>query len=163
MSSGPLLLAVSAILLGMVGIVVPVLPGLTLAAVAAVGYAMWLGGAPGWVLGTGTVLAYAVALVLRYLVPQRRLRAVGVGSRTMLLAVLVGIVGFFVVPVVGMPLGFVATVYAIERVRVGAEHAWASTVATVRAVAVTIGVDLAAAVLMLTGVLVAGWWASSAI
>ena len=40
---------------------------------------------------------------------------------------LLGVVGFFVVPVVGLFLGFVLGVYLAELRRVGAAAAWPST------------------------------------
>ena len=52
--------------------------------------------------------------------------------------------GFFVVPVVGLVLGFVAGVYAAERRRVGVEAAWPSTLAALRAVGLCILIELAA-------------------
>ena len=52
-------------------------------------------------------------------------------SLFMLLAVLL-IAGFFVVPVVGLFVGFVLGVYVAERQRVGGEQAWPSTKAALR-------------------------------
>ena len=59
----------------------------------------------------------------------------------------VAIVGFFVIPVIGMFIGFVVGVYAAERARVGAAGAWPSTKAALRAVGVSILVELVAAFL----------------
>ena len=61
------------------------------------------------------------------MVPQQRLRTSGVASRSTIIGGLVGIVGFFVVPVVGLVLGFVVGVYASELQRVGPRLAWTST------------------------------------
>ena len=64
-------------------------------------------------------------------------------------------VGFFVVPVVGLFLGFILGVYLAERHRVGAPSAWPSTKEALRAVGVSILIELAAGVLA-TGVWLAG-------
>ena len=39
-----------------------------------------------------------------------------------------GVVGFFVIPVIGLPLGFVLGVYLSELSRVGVDRAWPATV-----------------------------------
>lgn len=55
-------------------------------------------------------------------------------------------VGFFVVPVVGLFLGFVVGVYAAEHRRLGARLAWPSTRAALGAVGLALLIELAAAV-----------------
>lgn len=57
------------------------------------------------------------------------------------------IVGFFVVPVVGLFIGFVLGIYASEHQRVGARMAWPSTKAALRAVGVSMLVELTSALL----------------
>jgi hypothetical protein len=135
-----------AMLVGTVGIVVPVLPGLFVVWGATLVWAFERQDGPGWlVLGIATV-AYAVGLVTKYLLPGRRMRSAGVGGGVVALALAVAVVGFFVVPVIGAPLGFVLAVYLLERRRHG-EHAVArrATMEAVRAVVVSIGVELATA------------------
>ena len=58
-----------------------------------------------------------------------------------------GVVGFFVVPVVGLFVGFVLGVYLAERRRVGGAAAWPSTKEALRAVGLSILIELAAGVL----------------
>jgi hypothetical protein len=101
---------------------------------------------PGWlVLGLATV-AYAVGLVAQYLLPGRRMRSAGVEGWIVAVALAVAVVGFFVVPVVGAPLGFVVAVYLLERVK-HREHgaAWRATTQAMRAVALNVGIELATA------------------
>jgi hypothetical protein len=62
------------------------------------------------------------------------------------------VVGFFAIPVVGAPIGFIAAIYVAERIRVGPEQAWPATRTSLGAVAVSIGIEL------VTGVVVAGIW-----
>jgi uncharacterized protein len=57
---------------------------------------------------------------------------------------LVGIVGFFVVPVVGLPLGFVLGIYLAELQRVGRENAWPATKHALAAVGLALLIELAA-------------------
>ena len=148
------------ILVGLVGIVVPVLPGLVLV----------LGGVLVWALVEGTPLAWGIfavctlitiaGYVLQYTLPGRRMRERGVSSSTLFLAVVFGIVGFFVIPVVGAIVGFVLGIFVVElsRSRDGA-LAWTRTKHALVAVLHSMGIELAAA-LAITALYVAGVVAS---
>ena len=140
------LIVLLAMLVGTVGIVVPMLPGLFVVWGATLVWAFERQDGPGWlVLGVATI-AYAVGLVAQYLLPGRRMRSAGVEGWIVAVALAVAVVGFFVVPLVGAPLGFVAAVYLLERVK-HREHgaAWRATNQAIRAVALNIGIELATA------------------
>jgi uncharacterized protein YqgC (DUF456 family) len=140
-------------LVGLVGIVVPVLPGLLLVWIGAAVWATERHDATGWLLlAVATVLALGGS-ALKYLLPGRRMRAQGVPGRTMVAGGLLGLVGFFVVPVVGLFLGFVLGVYLTERWRLG-QHgdAWASTRVALAAAGWSMLIEL------LTGLLIAVAW-----
>jgi len=62
-----------------------------------------------------------------------------------LIAGVVGIVGFFVVPVVGLVLGFVLGLWLAERARLGPGEAWQSTRQALAAVGLSMLVEFAAA------------------
>ena len=135
------------IAVGLVGVVVPLLPGALLAWSAIVVWGFTVGTATGWaVVGVATALI-AAGQIVKYTVPGRGLRAEGVPSRSLVVGGLVGIVGFFVVPVVGVFLGFVLGVYASEVQRVGARTAWPSTKAAVRAVGISMLLELTSTLL----------------
>ena len=70
-----------------------------------------------------------------------------VPSWTTLCGVAVGVVGFFVIPVIGLFIGFVLGVYLAEYRRVGGAAAWPSTKEALRAVGVSMLIELAAGVL----------------
>jgi uncharacterized protein YqgC (DUF456 family) len=148
-------------LIGTMGIVVPVLPGLLLVWAGTLIWALEQQTQAGWIVfGVATAL-YAAGLALQYLLPGRRLRSAGVGSRTLLLALVVGAVGFFVIPVVGGPIGFVGAVYGIERLRFrDSTRAWAATKHALRAVGLNIGIELGTAMAIMT-TWVVGVYASS--
>ncbi|WP_374969393.1 DUF456 domain-containing protein [Terrabacter sp. BE26] len=133
-------------LVGTVGVVVPVLPGLIVVWGATLAWAIARQDGPGWlVFGVATVL-YAVGLVAKYLLPGRRMKNAGVDGIVVGVALAVAVVGFFVVPVVGAPLGFVLAVYVLEHVK-HREHAaaWRATTQAIRAVALNVGIELATA------------------
>ena len=145
------------IVTGILGIVVPVIPGLLLAVAGVLLWATERGGAA-WVVLTIVVVIYLAGLALQLLVPGRRLKAQGVGTGTLLLAVAIGIVGFFVVPVVGGPLGFVLGIFLVERARSGdGAQAWARTKHALRAVLTSMGIELAAGLLVAVTWVVGVW------
>lgn len=140
------------ILTGLVGILVPMLPGLVLVAGSVVVWAFLVGTGVGWSVAVLTVVLATGGTVFKFLVPGRRLKRSGVPTSTMLVAGLLAIVGFFVIPVVGAPIGFVAGTYLAERRRLGPLTAGPSTRASLAAIAMSIGIELTA------GLLIAGAW-----
>ena len=152
METGVTVLVGIAIFVGIVGIVVPILPGAILSLAAILVWAIVVGSATGWVVFAIAVVLIGASQVVKYVVPERRLREAGVPRRSMVFGVLLGIVGFFVIPVVGMFVGFPIGVYLseLQRQRTTAA-AWASTKHALRETGVSIliefvGTSLAAAV-----------------
>lgn len=136
------ILVALAIAVGLVGVLVPVLPGTLLVGAAILVWAADRGGPTAW-----TVLVVALGLlvagaVVKYLVPGRRLQRAGVPNSTLLAGAALGVVGFFVVPVVGLLLGFVLGVYLVEWRRLGHRDAWRGTVHALRAVGLGIVIEL---------------------
>ena len=145
MNPAEILLAI-VVAAGLVGILVPILPGSSLVVAAILLWALLTGGGTAWVVfGVAAALVVAGAVV-KYVVPGRRLQVAGIPASTQWIGVLLGVVGFFVVPVVGLFLGFVLGVYLAEVHRVGRERAWPSTVHSLRAVGLSIVIELVAAV-----------------
>jgi uncharacterized protein len=141
-----------ALLVGLAGIVVPVLPGTILMVAALLVWTLAVGTTGGWVVFAIAVSFLAVGTLVKYVVPGRRMQAAGVPTSTLWIGAGLGIVGFFVIPVVGLLVGFVAGVYLAEHRRVGAAGAWPSTTAALRAVGLGILIELTA------GVLATGTW-----
>ena len=139
-------LVLLAMLVGTVGIVVPVLPGLFVVWGATLVWAFERQDGPGWVVFAISTALYAVGLVAQYLVPGRRMKTAGVDGVIVAVALVVAVVGFFVVPVVGGPLGFVLTIYVLELVKHRSHApAWRATSQAIRAVALNIGIELVTA------------------
>ena len=146
-----------AVLVGLVGIVVPVLPGSILILGAVLVWAVQSGTTAGWVVFALVTTFLVLGGIVKYAVPGRGLRTAGVPSTTLMLGGLLGIVGFFVIPVVGLVVGFVLGVYVAELARVGRDLAWPSTRAAMKAVGLSMLIELAA------GLLAAGTWLTGAI
>jgi uncharacterized protein len=156
MPTAGLIVVAVMIVVGLVGIVVPVLPGLLLVWGAVVVWALAERSAVAWtVLGAATAV-FLASQVVKYLIPGRRLKEAGVPTSSMLGGVVLGIVGFFVVPVVGVFLGFVVGIYAAELLRLR-DHAaaWPSTVHALKAAGVSVLIELIAGLLS-----AAGWLAA---
>lgn len=143
------------IAVGLVGIILPVLPGDWLILAAVLVWASETGGATAWTWALIAVALLVIGAVVKYAVPGRRLKGQGVATSTLLVAAVLGVVGFFVIPVVGLPVGFVAGVYLMQWRAKGREHAWPATVAALKAVGLAIAIELAFAMLA-TGAWVAG-------
>ena len=135
------------ILVGLVGIVVPVLPGSILILGAVLVWAVTDGSNTAWVVFSIAASLLVVGAIVKYTIPGRKLKAVGVPNRSLMLGGVLGVIGFFVIPVVGLIIGFVLGVYLAERHRVGSTLAWPSTKSALKAVGVSILIELAAALL----------------
>lgn len=135
------------IAVGIAGIIIPVLPGTLLVLGAIIVWALETGGTTAWSFAGLAVAFLVVGTVVKYAVPGRRLKAAGVPNRTLFIGAAFAFAGFFVIPVVGLLIGFVLGIYVAERLRVGAAAAWPSTVGALRAVGVSILIELVAACL----------------
>jgi len=145
-------------LVGLIGIVVPFLPGLLLVWLAT---ALWAFEHPNrwaWAVFALSGVVYAAGVVTQYLVPGRRLKDAGVKTSTLFLAVLLAIVLFFLIPVVGAPIGFVLGVFLVETGRHRESgSAWGSTLHALKAVAMSIGIALVAGFLIVLIWLLGVW------
>jgi uncharacterized protein len=137
-----------AIAAGIVGVVVPVLPGALLTWAAIVVWALAVGSTTAWAVLAIATLLIGGAQVVKVLVPGRRLSDAGVPRRSILAGLLLAIAGFFLIPVIGFFVGFPLGVYLEERRRGGRHaHAWRSTGEALRAIGLSILIELSATVL----------------
>jgi uncharacterized protein len=135
-----------AILIGLAGIVIPVIPGSILILVAVIAWAAEAQTTTAWIVAAVATVFLVVGTIVKYALPGRRLKAT-VPTSTLVVGVLVAIAGFFVVPIVGALVGFPLGVYLAERNRVGAEGAWPSTKTALKAVGVSILIEFVAGLL----------------
>ena len=148
MSTGGIVLVALVIAVGIIGIIVPLLPGILLVYAAILVWAVLEHNVASWVtLAVVTVLIGATMLI-KYMWPMKRMRAADVGTTTLLAGAVLGIIGFFVIPVVGLLIGFVLGVYLAELAdRRDQRVAWTSTKHALKGVALSVGVELAGALL----------------
>lgn len=126
------------LLLGVLGTVLPGVPGPLVVWAAVFWWAMVRQDSPAWWLLTGATALLLVNAAVQLMLPRRlRLRdSTDVRRRALLFAGGTGTVGFFLVPVVGVVPGFLAGIYGWERRRLGGHG---SAVASVRTVMRAVG------------------------
>ena len=124
-------------LVGIIGTVLPVLPGDSLVGAAVLVWALVERTVPAWI---------TLALVVALLVAGHVLTVLP--TWVLLVGGITGIVGFFVVPVVGLPLGFVLGVFVAEfaRTRLIAT-AWPATVEAMKGTGLSVLISLTTAVI----------------
>ncbi|MFD6179719.1 DUF456 domain-containing protein [Streptomyces goshikiensis] len=150
----PQLLLVGLVLaLGVVGVLVPGVPGTWLVWAGLLWWALHERSSLAWTLLVSATALLLVVQVVKWLLPRRRLRGVGVTTRMAVYAGAGALVGFVVLPVVGAVPGFVGGIYLCERLRLGTPgEAGASVRAVMRAVGTSVLVELFACLLV-----VAAW------
>lgn len=138
-----------AIAIGIVGVVLPMLPGTAIIIGSILIWAVVAQSTVGWWVAGGCAAIALAGWGLQYLVPGRRLKTAGVPNRTLILGAVAGVIGFFVIPVAGLPIGFVVGVALAELARLGNWNlAWPSTKHAVRAAVLSYGIELTAAITM---------------
>jgi uncharacterized protein YqgC (DUF456 family) len=131
---------------GLFGVVVQVLPGTLLVLAGILLWATESRTGVAWAVLAIAVVAIALAWVGKYLLAGRGLKKAAVPNRSLVVGGVAGVIGFFVIPVIGLPLLFILGIYVAEQLRLRDRgRAWVSTKAAIRATGITILVELAGA------------------
>jgi uncharacterized protein YqgC (DUF456 family) len=138
------------VVVGVVGVILPVLPGLLLIWGAGLWWAIGDGG------GAGHWLVFAVMSVLlvagmsaKYVLPAKATSDRGAPFSTLAIGVVGAVAGFFLIPVLGVLVGFVLGVYLAEFVRLrDGSGAWRSTRTALIAIGIGLLVEFAAGLAM---------------
>ncbi|SFT88438.1 DUF456 domain-containing protein [Arthrobacter sp. ov118] len=152
-----------AILVGVAGTVIPVLPGSILIGLSLLAWALWGGaGTTGWVVfGVGLVFVLA-GMAASAVLTGRKLKQHSIPSRSVMVGIVFGVVGVFIIPVVGLFVGFAAGLLLseLQRTRVvstAVASSWAALKATGLGMIVEFGLACLAA-----STWVIGLWVASA-
>ncbi|ROT32781.1 DUF456 domain-containing protein [Micromonospora sp. HM5-17] len=146
------------IVVGVVGVLAPIVPGIILCWLGVLIWAIFGdgSGAGPWVVLALATLVALIGTIAKYLWPGRNLKRSGVPNLSLLSGGVLGVVGFFVVPMIGLVLGFVLGLWLAELIRLGDPRlAWPSTRHALQAVGLALLVELAAA-LVVTGIWLVG-------
>lgn len=149
-----LVVAVAVVMaVGLVGTVLPVLPGLVLIWAAALTYGLTAGFDVTWVPFAVISVLLVVGYVASFALPGQRGVKAGAPFSTLALGAVGAVVGFFVIPVVGIVVGGVGATYLAELGRTGDQAtAWRSTKA------VLIGFGLSALAELTAGIAMVITW-----
>ncbi len=148
MSTAGIIGVALAIAVGIIGIVVPLLPGTLLVFAAIAVWAVVENNVTGWVTLSVVTALLGASLLIKYTWPVKRMRAADVRTLSLVTGGVLGVIGFFVIPVIGLVIGFVLGVFLAELAARGDQRlAWTSTKHAVKGVALSMGVELAGALL----------------
>ncbi|MFC7302974.1 DUF456 domain-containing protein [Streptomyces monticola] len=155
-----LLLVGAVMLLGLVGLLVPGVPGALLVWAAVMGWAFKVQTGAAWAVLVGATVVLLLQQAVRWRLPPRRIRGAGITRRMVVCAGLGALVGFVLVPVVGSVPGFIGGIYASERARLGGHgDAVAATRTVMRAAGTSVLVELFACLLIVGAWIWAAVWA----
>ncbi len=142
--------------IGVFGTILPVLPGLWLIWGAALVYGLLAGfGTFGpWIFGLITILAVG-GTIITFIMGQSGAKKAGASGWASLGGLVLGIVGFFVIPVVGILVGGLLGIFLVEWYRVkDPNEAWVITKGAI------IGLGKGALVEIFVALLMVGFWLS---
>lgn len=161
MSSETLLVVLIAVIMviGVAGTILPILPGLWLIWAAAIGFGVFAGfGVVGWISMT-IITALAVAgTAASFYLPQRSAASVGVPWWGQVIALMCAVVGFFLIPVVGAPVGFVVGILVVTLLRERHfQGALAATWVTLKSMLMASGLQFTAGLAMVASWVIWAW------
>ena len=150
-----------AIVVGVAGTIIPVLPGSILIGASLLAWALWGGaGTTGWVVfGIGMLFVLA-GMAASTVLTGRKLKEHSIPSRSVVVGLVLGVAGMFVIPVVGLFVGFAAGLLLseLQRTRVigtAVASSWAALKATGLGMIVEFGLACLAASTWVIGLWVA--------
>lgn len=138
--------------IGLCGVVIPLLPGLTLIWVAALAY----GFAVGWGPGAVTVmvvlsLLLTVGIVKSVIVPRRAAAGGGASGLAQFFGLVGAVAGFFLIPIVGVIVGALVGILGAEfAIKRDWDEAWTATKATAKGFGISALIDLGLGLAMIT-------------
>lgn len=98
-----------AILVGVAGTIIPVLPGSFLIGLSLLAWAIWGGaGTAGWVVFSVGMIFVLAGMAASAVLTGRKLKQHSIPGRSVGTGLVLGVVGMFIIPVVGLFVGFAA-------------------------------------------------------
>lgn len=114
--------------------------------------ALWgivTGGTWGWGVAIFALALVAAATGLKYVIPAKWMREGGVPGAVLIAGGVGGLIGFFVIPIVGLIVGFIGGVFLAEVVRMkSVTQAWPTTWTAMKAAGLSTLIDLASVLLV---------------
>ncbi|MCW4351844.1 DUF456 domain-containing protein [Hoyosella sp. YIM 151337] len=146
------------IAVGIAGIILPVLPGVFVVFGAILVWALVEGTQTGWIVLLVATAFLVVTGVLQYLWPGRSLRAAGIPMRSIVAGLVAAVIGFFVIPVIGLFIGFIGGTFLAEAARMREPSAaWHATIHATKAVVVSTLIQLLGALAAAATWVIGAW------
>jgi uncharacterized protein YqgC (DUF456 family) len=153
---GALIIALLALVMaiGLLGTLLPLVPGLPLIWASALGYGLFEGFGGSGIAAMLAISAVGTAgLVAGIILPARRMAGMDAPRSTLVAGAAGGLVGFFLIPLVGLVIGAILGVLIAEYNR---SNEWTAAWVTTRAVVVGFGLGVAAQ--LLAGIVMIAIW-----
>lgn len=144
---------------GLCGVVIPILPGLALIWGTALVYGFVVGfGTGGIAVMVALTALLAVSIIKSVVVPRRAAQEAGASGWSQFGGLVGAIIGFFLIPVVGVIVGALVGVLLVEVSLKGHwGEAWTATVATAK------GFGISALIDVVLGLIMIGTWSAWAV
>lgn len=139
-----------AMAVGIVGTVLPFLPGTGLILTAAVAYGFLVGWSTAGFAAIATIaVLFLIGMVAKYVLADRSAGRGGAPRRSLGIGAIGAVIGFFVIPVLGVVVGGVGALVYAEYQRTGTwELAWRSTRTTLLSIGTGVVVEAFAGIAM---------------
>lgn len=130
-------------LVGLFGIVVPVLPGSLSVAAAALTWAIWGSSSWGWICFAICAVLLAIGMTSSLLLTKRDLGRREIPQWPVMVGIGCGIIGAFVLPALGLPIGFVLGLFGAEVARQkDVRQAWSTSLTAIKAIGTGMAIEL---------------------
>ncbi len=145
-------------IIGIIGIVVPVLPGSFLVLIGLLVWALFIGGLTGWlVFGIGAVFVIC-GMIATYVLTGRVMKREKIPDVSVIIGIVCGIAGMFVLPALGLPIASPWVCSSVNSSGSGSKLAlkssWEAIKATGAGMLVELGCALVAAATLSVGMFV---------
>jgi uncharacterized protein YqgC (DUF456 family) len=150
-----------AILVGVAGTIIPILPGSFLIGLSLLAWAIWGGaGTTGWVVFAVGMVFVLAGMAASAVLTGRKLRQHSIPNHSVVIGLAAGVAGMFIIPVVGLFVGFAAGLLLSEFLRTrnlgtATSTSWAALKATGLGMLVEFGLACLAASTWVIGLWVA--------
>lgn len=132
-----------AICVGLMGIIIPVLPGSILIFLSTLVWAIFANTKPTWIVFGIVTVCVAAGMASSWVLTGRKLVSMKIPKSTLVVSGVLALVGFFLIPVIGLLAGFVLGLFAMEYHRMNdASQAWKSAWAIIKTTGLGILVEL---------------------
>ena len=145
------ILAAVIMVVGLCGVVIPILPGLALIWGTALVYGLIVGfGAGGIAVMVVLTVLLAISMIKSVVVPRRAAQHAGASGWSQFGGLAGAIIGFFVIPVIGVIVGALAGVLLVEvSLKGNWGEAWTATLATAKGFGISALIDLGLGLVMI--------------